>query len=248
VHLRAVDLHVEAELASNALDVLQTLLVVGAGTTDPDLDIVLDEERGDFPQGTDDTLEGRGDVGEVGNTTTDEEDLALGVLGSAEHEVEDSAGVVEGLGLGGGTRVFTVVGELARESSRGDSIGVDDGSTTTSDESPHTASSVEDGELERSTGLGIHLGDVGLLFAHLAAERSGKVHWGTDIDSRLSLTGWSNGDAKSLRATSNSPLGAALELGSLVDLGSKIEEVNLSRGGVGIGDDDEGVDFEVAER
>ena len=49
------------------------------------------------------SLEFRTYVGEVGNTATNEEDLALGVHRCAEHEVEDSAGVVEGLGLGGCT-------------------------------------------------------------------------------------------------------------------------------------------------
>lgn len=58
VHLGAVDVHVEAELLTNILDVLQPLLVVGAGTTDPDLDLVLDELGSNFPQGADDTLEG----------------------------------------------------------------------------------------------------------------------------------------------------------------------------------------------
>jgi hypothetical protein len=49
--------HVEAELLADTLDVLETLLVVRTGTTDPDLDVVLDEKGGDFPQGADDTLE-----------------------------------------------------------------------------------------------------------------------------------------------------------------------------------------------
>ena len=51
-------------------------------------------------------------VGEVGNTTTDEQDLAVGVHGCAQHEVEDGAGVVEGLRLSGRARVLTVA-ELA---------------------------------------------------------------------------------------------------------------------------------------
>ena len=82
MHLGAIDVHVESELLADVLDVLETLLVVGTSTTDPDLDLVLVEKSSDFPQGADDTLEGRGDVGEVGNTTTDEQDLALGVLGA----------------------------------------------------------------------------------------------------------------------------------------------------------------------
>jgi hypothetical protein len=187
VHLGAVHVHVEVELLADILDVLKTLLVVGAGTTNPNLDVVLDEERRNFPQSANDTLEGRRDVGEVGNTTTDEEDLALGVLGSTEHKVEDGTGVVESLSLGGSTRVLTIVGEFTGETGRGDGVGVDDGSTTTGDKSPHTARGVENGELERSARLCVHLSDVGLLLAHLAAERSGEVQRRADIDSLLAI-------------------------------------------------------------
>ena len=55
-------MHVEAELLTNILDVLETLLVVGASTTDPNLDLVLNEKRSDFPQSADDTLESGSDL------------------------------------------------------------------------------------------------------------------------------------------------------------------------------------------
>ena len=246
VHLRAVDMHVEAELLADVLDVLQTLLVVGAGTTDPDLDLVLKEEGCDFPQSANDTLEGRCDVGEVGNTTTDEQNLTLLVLRSAEHEVEDSAGVVEGLSLSGSTRVLTIVGELAGEAGRGDCVGVDNGCTTTSNEGPYTTSGVENGELERRTSLSVHLCDVGLFLAHLTTERSGELHWWADIDGSLSLLDGSKRYAESTGAASNSPLRTALEFSGLVKLRSEIQEVNLRRGGVSVGNDNERVDLEVA--
>ena len=62
VHLRAKDLHVKAKLKSNILDVLETLLVVGTGTTNPDGSLVLDEKRGHLAESTDDTLECGGDL------------------------------------------------------------------------------------------------------------------------------------------------------------------------------------------
>jgi hypothetical protein len=246
VHLGTKDVHVELELLTDGLDVLQTLLVVGASTADPDLDVVLDKERSDLTKGTDDTLESGGDVGEVGNTTTDEQDLALGVYGSTEHEVKDGSGVVEGLGLGGSTRVLAVVGKLAGVTSRGDGIGVDDRGTTTGDEGPDTTAAVEDGQLEGSTSLGVHLGDVGLLLGHFTSERSGELHGRADIDRDLGVLLVSDVQAEGSGRASNGPLGTALELGSLIDLGSQVEEVNLSRGGIGVGDDDERVDLEVA--
>jgi hypothetical protein len=247
VHLGAEDVHVEAELLADVLDVLETLLVVGTGTTDPDLDIVLNKEGCNFPQSANDTLECRCDIGEVGNTTTDEQDLALFVLRSAEHEVEDSAGVVEGLSLGGGTRVLTVVGELAGEAGRSDGVSIDDGSTTTSNKSPDTTSRVEDSKLERRASLGVHLSNVGLLLAHLTTERSGKLHWWADIDGGLCIFSDSKWCAESSCAASNSPFRTTLKLSSLIKLGSEIEEVDIRRGGISVGDDDERVDLKVAE-
>lgn len=63
VHLRAEDVHVEAELDADGLDVFEALLVVGAGAAHPDLHLVLVEQRRDLAQGADDALEGGGDLG-----------------------------------------------------------------------------------------------------------------------------------------------------------------------------------------
>lgn len=60
--LRTVDLDVQLQLLTGRLDVLETLLVVGTSTTDPDLDVVLDQDGSEFSQGAYDTLEGGGDV------------------------------------------------------------------------------------------------------------------------------------------------------------------------------------------
>lgn len=57
VGLRTEDLDGQAELLADGLDVLETFLVVGTGTANPDLDLVLVELAGDLTQGTDDTLE-----------------------------------------------------------------------------------------------------------------------------------------------------------------------------------------------
>lgn len=248
VHLGAEDLGVQAKFLGGSLHVLETLLVVGAGTADPNLDLVLVELLGVVAEGADDTLECAGDVGEVGNTTTNEEDLALVGQGSAEHEIEDGAGVVVGLRLGGSTRVLTVVGELVGETGRGNGIGVDDGSTTTSDQSPDTSVGVEDGKLEGGTGLGIKVGDVSLLLGQLTTEGSGELHRRAGIDVNLLAVGGGDvGQAKSGRGAGNSPLDTALKVGSLVELGSKIEEVHRGGGGILVGDDNEGVDLEVGE-
>ena len=186
-------------------------------------------------------------VGEVGNTATNEEDLALSVHGCAEHEVENSAGVVEGLGLGGSTRVLAVVGKLRGEASRGNGVGVDDGSTTTSNESPNATGAVEDGELEGSTSLCVHLSNVCLLLAHLTTERCGELHGRASVNVDLAVLGGAGGNAEGGRRAGNGPLDTALELGGLVNLGGKIEEVDIGRGDILVGNDDERVDLEVSE-
>ena len=66
VHLRAENVHVEAELDADGLDVLETFLVVGTGAADPDLDLVLDEERSDLAESANDTLESGGDLWKMG--------------------------------------------------------------------------------------------------------------------------------------------------------------------------------------
>lgn len=246
VHLWAVDVHVEAKLLTNTLDVLETLLVIGSGTTNPDLDLVLNKLGGNLPQGADDALECGGDICEVGNATTDEQNLTLRVLRSAEHEVKDGTGVVEGLGLSGSTRVLTVVGKLAGESGGGDGVGVDDRRTTTSHEGPHPTDRIENGKLQRSTSLSIHLGDISLLLAHLTAKRSWELHGWTNIDCGLGILLGSRWYPERSGAASNSPFGTALELSSLVNLCSKIQEMNLGRSALSIGDDNKRVDLKVA--
>jgi hypothetical protein len=62
VHLRTEDVHVKAELDADSLDVLETLLVVGTGAADPDLNLVLDEKRCDLTESADDTLESGSDL------------------------------------------------------------------------------------------------------------------------------------------------------------------------------------------
>jgi hypothetical protein len=169
------------------------------------------------------------------------------VHGCAEHEVENSAGVVESLGLGGSTGVLAVVGKLRSEASRGNGISVDNGSTATSDESPNAASGVEDGELEGSTSLGVHLSNVCLLLAHLTTERRGEVHGRASVNRDLAVLGGTRGSAESSGRAGNGPLDTALKLGGLVNLGGKIEEVDIGRCDLLVRDDDERVDLEVGE-
>jgi hypothetical protein len=60
----------------------------------------------------------------------------------------------------------------------------------------------------------------------------------------ISLHAW---QAKGCGTSGNSPFRAAFEIGSLVQFGGKIEEVDFCGGSVGIGNDDKRVDLEVGE-
>ena len=68
----AVDLDLDTERLAEEAHGLEALLVVGAATTDEDADLVVDEGALVLLQGTNDALEGGCDVGEVGNTTTND--------------------------------------------------------------------------------------------------------------------------------------------------------------------------------
>lgn len=156
----SVNMHIELQLLSDGLDVLQTLLVVGTGTADPDRDLVLNQYWREFSKCPDDTLECRGYVCEVGNTTSNEENASFRMGRRAEHKIQNCLCVEVCLVLTRSTRVFTIVGEFTGISSGCNGVGVDNGSTTTSNQSPDAASGVQNGQLEGGTRLSIKFGDV----------------------------------------------------------------------------------------
>ena len=55
-------------------------------SSNEDLDLVVDQRLLDLSKSLDDTLEGGSDVGEVGDTSTDDEDLSVGVNVSSSDE------------------------------------------------------------------------------------------------------------------------------------------------------------------
>jgi hypothetical protein len=67
---------------------LETLLVVGSSTTNEDPDLVGDQLVPELLEGADDTLEGGSDIGKVGNTSTDDEDLSLWVGGATSDKID----------------------------------------------------------------------------------------------------------------------------------------------------------------
>ena len=55
-------MHVQLQFFADGLDVLEAFLKVGTCPADPDLDFVLNQSRGKFSEGTNDTLERRRDL------------------------------------------------------------------------------------------------------------------------------------------------------------------------------------------
>jgi hypothetical protein len=88
VGVGAEDADGDAQALTKETHGLETFLVVGTITADEDLDGVADELVLVLLEGTDHTLEGSGDVGEVGDTTTNDEDLAIGARSATGDEVD----------------------------------------------------------------------------------------------------------------------------------------------------------------
>ena len=149
---------------------LKTLLVVRATTANVYFDLMIDKRRPELPKGTDDTLEGSGNVSEVGYTTANDQDLSIGVGLSTSDEVKDGFGVFVSLTLSRCTGVFSVVCEFVGETVGSDGIRVNNGSTTTCDHGPDTTFWVQHSKLQGSTGGTVKLLNVGFFFSQVTTE------------------------------------------------------------------------------
>ena len=105
---------------------LEALLVVWTTTTNVDFNLVVDERRLELRKGTNDTLESSSDVGEVGNTTANDQDLSFGVGLSTRNKVQNGFGVFVSLALGRRTRVFSIVCKLVGEAVGSNGIRIND--------------------------------------------------------------------------------------------------------------------------
>lgn len=88
VRVGPVDLDGHPEGLSEETHGFETFLVVWSTAADVDLDAVGNETCLEFLEGTDDTLESSSDVGEVSNTSTNDEEFALGVGSASSDQVD----------------------------------------------------------------------------------------------------------------------------------------------------------------
>jgi len=58
MHLRAIYMHIQLQLCTNGLDVLETLLIIGSCTTNPDLHFMFDKSTRDFAERANNAFEG----------------------------------------------------------------------------------------------------------------------------------------------------------------------------------------------
>ena len=138
-------------------------------------------------ESTDDALESRCDVGEVGDTTADDQNLAIRVRLATSDQVNcedmrwkrldsrkpltDCLRILVSLTFCRSARVLSVVGKLMSKAVGRNGVGVDDRGTTTSDHGPYAAFGVENGELKRCTSRTIKLLDVRFLLCEVTTKR-----------------------------------------------------------------------------
>lgn len=67
---------------------LESFLIIRSTSSNEDSDLVLLKLMLVFLERSDDSLEGRSDVGEVGNSSTDDEDLSFFVGRSTSHQID----------------------------------------------------------------------------------------------------------------------------------------------------------------
>ena len=131
VSVWAIDLDGYTKRLSKKAHSFETLLVVGSTTTNENADIVGDEAGLEFLQSTNDTLESRSNIREVGDTATDNEDLSVLLGRSARDEVENGLSIFVRLTFSRSTRVLAVVCELVCEAVGSNSVRINNGSSTT---------------------------------------------------------------------------------------------------------------------
>lgn len=81
MHIWPVNMHIQFELLTDGLDILEAFLEIGTCAPDPDLNFMLDESWGVLSEGSNDTLERRRDLAAC--LARDECSQALRIWGDA---------------------------------------------------------------------------------------------------------------------------------------------------------------------
>lgn len=146
------------------------------------------------------TLECRRDIGEIGDTTADDQNLAIGMLGAGGHQVENGLCVFVGLLFARCARILAIVGQFGGAAQLADGVRIDHRRTATGHHRPDATGFVQDGQLKTGARFGVQIVNVLLFRMQIATERRRRVHF--------------------------APGGLANELGGHVQLGGQIEYVD----------------------
>lgn len=111
VRLWAVHLDRNTKTFAEQAHGLETFLVVRTTSANKDFDVVSNQATLELFQGTDDALEGRGDIGKVGDTTADDKDLAIRVGRAASNKINCIA-TQSGWSPGTGTTMISSVRDM----------------------------------------------------------------------------------------------------------------------------------------
>ena len=122
------------------------MFFVNTAATNKYFDIIANKIIFKFFNCVDDAGESGGNVGEVGDATTDDEGFVWGEI--LEPFFEDEGAVLVGFIFGGVAAVFAVIEEFFGESSVDDSVGEEDACASTGDESEDISIWIENFEFE----------------------------------------------------------------------------------------------------
>ena len=88
VGLRTEDLNWDTQILSEKAHGFKTFLVVGTTTADEDSDLVRDKRAFVFLKGADDTLKCGSNIGEVSDTTADDENFPFRIRLATANEID----------------------------------------------------------------------------------------------------------------------------------------------------------------
>ena len=168
---------------------LETFLVIGSAATDENLDIVADELVLVFFEGANDTLESSRNICKIGNTTTNDENLAIRTRSSPSDQIDllmrcqqivcidiaeeftNGLCIFVSLTLSGSTRILPIVGELISITVSGNSVRVDNTGTTTGNHGPDSTLSIENSQFQGSTGRTVKFLNISLFLGQVTTKR-----------------------------------------------------------------------------
>mmetsp|Transcript_6072 Transcript_6072/g.14522 ORF Transcript_6072/g.14522 Transcript_6072/m.14522 type:complete len:454 (+) Transcript_6072:1966-3327(+) len=161
MRLRPVDADWQPQLLASALNQTQSFLIVGTSTTHPDLDIVRKNLLLKRLQCLYQPSEGRCNIGEICDTTSNNQYLAVWVLVLA-HQPQDCLRILETLFCGWRPGILPIVCELLAESIISNRVRVNDRSATSRHHGPHAAFVIKDGEFQAGSCLAVHVSNFAL--------------------------------------------------------------------------------------